>query len=161
MGHRAGGIKAKREGKGFEAFIEKVSKMQDILAIRIPDSCRRIGPRPRDLIQIKSPFDYILISRNGDVCLCDTKTVDSKSFNHSAINMNQVSYLLAAQTRGVKSGYLICFRPLDMIVFYPAQDLYKLPKNESLKPEHGIYCRTVTDSNLNAIFGLQDPTRIN
>lgn len=132
--NRQGGWLAKKIGASFENRIEALCSIQGISFIDIPDGCRRIGPNPRDLLQVKSPFDCIIGYEEMIFCL-DLKTCANKSFPASLISPHQLKALRDVHYHQW-AGYLIHFRSIDKIVFFDAFTLYECTK--SLKPDDGF-----------------------
>jgi penicillin-binding protein-related factor A (putative recombinase) len=130
-----GGIKAKQMGGGFEDLFQKVCKLQGIAITDIPDGCRRIGPGHRDIIPVKSPFDWI-ITYQGQTALLDTKTIESGNFACSLIKEHQVDEMYAHERSGGKGGYVIWIRNSGHVFFISATTLNELMRTR------GSFCET-------------------
>jgi penicillin-binding protein-related factor A (putative recombinase) len=121
LGRSRAGHKAKRIGEAFEALIARSAARDDITAIRIPDSCRRVRRGASiQLMQIRSPFDYVLL-RCGQAITMDAKTVDADTFSYSSICQHQIHSLSLCARDALQSGYLIWYRLSDRVVWHPAQ----------------------------------------
>jgi hypothetical protein len=117
MGRRQGGRQAQSNGASFESLFFDWCRSSRIAITRIPNSCRRIGPGPRDLIQIKSPFDFVLTYHRFSAVI-DTKSTISDTFPYSQINGDQVANLFHHEETGLGAGgYVIWLRKSDKILF--------------------------------------------
>lgn len=114
------GKRAKAIGALFENIFFKSCLRTGIGITRIPDSCKRI--RTDTLVQIKSPFDWIC-TYQGQSAFIDTKTIDHDAFSHSMISEHQVKALRMHENKGAIAGYVIWFRPADIVLFVPAKVL--------------------------------------
>jgi len=129
---RRSGILAKQNGSSFENMFKTRCTYLKVACTRIPDSCRRVGSGPRDLQQVKSPFDFI-ISFQGRAAIIDTKTTAEASFKRVLITEHQVEELVQHEKQGVSSGYVVHLRKVSRVVFISAATLIKATKNpESL-----------------------------
>lgn len=116
---RIGGLKAKRNGQAFEARFMASCQIYGVCATRIPDGCRRVGAR--QLIPVKSPFDFVL-SYLGRSAMIDTKSYVDR-MPHSDINPDQVRAMLGHEAQGALAGYVIYLRESDVMLFTPATAL--------------------------------------
>lgn len=133
---RLGGVLAKQNGSSFENMFKTRCAYLKVACTRIPDSCRRVGSGPRDLQQIKSPFDYI-ISYQGRAAIIDTKTTAAASFGKTLIAEHQVEELVQHERQGVSSGYVIHLRKVSRVVFISAATLINATKNpETMNLDH-------------------------
>jgi penicillin-binding protein-related factor A (putative recombinase) len=117
-----GGIRANQSGAAFEDIFSRICRMQGISVTRIPNGCRRVGPGPRDIVQIKSPFDWIL-TYMGRTAVIDTKTVNARAFNSGLIKNHQVKELYAHESAGAKGGYVIWLRESNKVFYLGAKVL--------------------------------------
>ena len=111
-----GGIKARQFGGGFEGIFEKICRLQGITITEIPDGCIQKGPSPRDVVRVKSPFDWVLTYK-GKTALVDTKTIDAHSFTNSQIKPHQAEPLAAHEIAGGKGGYVVWLRETGHVFF--------------------------------------------
>lgn len=131
----AGGLKAKLEGDSFENAFIRACQRYSIVWTRMPLGCKRIGRGPRDLIQIKTAFDFIL-SYQGQTALIDTKSIAGSRFKPSQITTHQLSELMAHEGAGTPSGYVIWMRALDEVLYVKAELLNRTIRDaQSLTPE--------------------------
>lgn len=102
---RIGGKRAKYAGANFESSFENLCGIQQVGCVRIPDSCRQIGPHK--LMRVRSPFDYV-IAYKGKTAVLDLKSVGEGNFTHSKITLHQLSALNELSV-GAISGYVVGF----------------------------------------------------
>lgn len=119
---RIAGQKAQSNGALFEKMFETHCHRVGVVATRMPDGCKQVGPK---IIRVKTPWDWI-VSLNGKTALIDTKTCLDAGFRHSSIQDHQVSEMLAHEMTGVLAGYVIWLRKSDMVIFLPATELCEL-----------------------------------
>lgn len=67
--------------------------------------------------------------------LCDTKTTGKDAFAHSDIDHDQVEELRKHEANGILAGYVIEFRALRVVYWFPALTLMAAKGRGSLKPE--------------------------
>jgi len=150
LANRLGGIKAKKEGKGFESAFQTRCLVKGVSIIRIPDG--RVQISQYQSYPCKTPFDYI-ISFNNKTVVLDCKSVAEKSFPHSKIKSHQLDALRALnEMGGLMTGYLIYFRPLNKIVFFEQMVLSKLYPGHSLLPEDGYNLGGIFEFNPRRLF---------
>lgn len=138
MGTRqVGGLKAKKIGDTFEQIFKVACKIKGVGVVRIPNGCTRVrsGASLR-LIPCRTPFDYV-IAKDGFAAALDCKTIDQSTFSKSNVVPEQVESL-AEIGQHIPSGYVIWFRPLDLVCFFPWQTLHSLSKGQGLKPADGV-----------------------
>jgi penicillin-binding protein-related factor A (putative recombinase) len=107
------------------------------------------------LIPVFTPFDYILFSQ-GYAITFDAKTVDANTFSYSQIEKHQVASLSRAAENALRSGYLIWFRPLDLVSFIPVSTLKTVKPRQSVTPEHGIIIGKGSGFNLQMLFEMKE-----
>lgn len=153
---RVAGRKAQNKGKGFETFLERACWAQGIVAIRIPDGCRKInggfGRLPK-LLPVKSPFDWILGFEGRVVCL-DTKNLGDKRLAYSALKQHQVQALWSLGKHCV-AGYLVFFNELGMLSFFNGATLKKLCSGDSLGIEDAQITQRIDSIDLRELFKLR------
>lgn len=146
-----GGKRAKISGDEFENFLQNHSS-KDLKVLRIPNGAKvRKGPKGLITTLVKSPFDFILWKGQNTVCL-DAKSINQHSFPHSLIDRDQVLNLLSLSPNCINSGYLIYFRPIMDIVFFPAEYLIGCRGRGSLKSTEGLSVGTRFTLNLEKLF---------
>lgn len=143
--------KSRREGAQWEQIIFRTALSQGVLPIVMPLGARRIGPFK--LVQIKTPFDLIMV-HNGLSVFVDAKSIDSDRISFSAITEHQVNTLSAIEEKGVTAGYLIYFRPENAICFVKASLLKALTPGESIHGKDMIYLGSLEDFTLGRLFSL-------
>lgn len=150
------GHRAKRAGEVFERAIEFRAAYQKLSIIKIPDGCKRVnGPRGLKLIPVFTPFDYILFS-DGYGITFDAKTVDQNTFAYSQIERHQVASLLRCAENALRSGYIIWFRPLDLVSFVTVKTLKSVNPRQSITPEHGIILGKGSGFDLKKLFEMRE-----
>lgn len=135
-------------GQQFESIVVKHAHMQGIHVIKMPLGAERRG---RILVQVKTPFDYILVS-NGIVVFLDCKSIDSDKFPFSLITDHQRIALSEAQRNGCQSGYLVWFREINEVAFFNAEKLINCQPGCSLKPTDGLLVGKMEDIALGTLF---------
>lgn len=132
-----GGLRAKREGDAFQQFFFNACRAAGIYAIQFPEGCKRVMRNGRHaLIQVKTPFDFILVGR-GTSAYVDTKSIAAETVTYSFLTPHQVQVLGDVEARGLKAGYVVHFKLTNMVYFFSAKLLLSLRSRESLKPEQG------------------------
>lgn len=115
----------------------------------MPLGCERRGQK---LIQIKTPFDWILV-HNGTVVFVDCKSLEKGStFPSSLIKAHQAFALEATQHHGCQSGYIVHFKEHNAVVFFDAEKLKATHFGHSLKADEGIYLGTFDKMALGTLF---------
>lgn len=118
---RAGGLKAKNNGRIFENIFEEGCRSVGLACTRFPDGCKRLGLKK--LMQIPTPWDYI-VTNDGVSAMLDTKSVAEAAFSHSNIKEHQVKEMLSHTLRGAVGGYVIWLRKPARVIFVPARVLW-------------------------------------
>jgi len=147
---RHGGWIAKRRGDQFQSFFESRCRMQGITCIRVPDGCKQIGPRPIDIIRVRTPFDYILGFENK-ICFVDLKSFDSDRITRSQVVDHQVMSLNDLN-RHARAGYVCFFRETKRFVFFSVEKLSLLSRGDSLKVEDGLDLGDLLKHDFRALF---------
>lgn len=137
------------EGLQFELLLEREARRQSVLTIKMPLGCRRVGPHK--LIQIKTPFDYILI-HDGVSSYVDAKSFNTDSVSFSQLTDHQIVTLKRIQESGAKAGYLVFHRPSNIIAFYKASLLCKLQSGMSCHYSEAEYLGKFEDFCLGNLF---------
>lgn len=117
-----------------------MAKADGCALIRIPDGCKQVGRYPTGLpklIRVKAPFDWILRSHDGGYAFIDTKSTDAARLGFAALHPFQIQQLEII-SRPAKAGYIVAFRKLNQVTFFPIQILSRLQPRESLGPADGI-----------------------
>jgi penicillin-binding protein-related factor A (putative recombinase) len=129
-----GGNRPRAEGKGFEGIFETVCQLQGLKVIKVPEAGRWIG---RGAFKpIPGMCDFIIID-NGRVAFVDTKSIDQEVFPASLISPNQLEHLTSVGDV-CPAGYVVCFRPIQRVVYFPWNVLLATPARTSLSPADGI-----------------------
>ena len=152
-----GGLKAKQFGSAFEELFTVACNRSGMSCVRIPDGCRQYYDKRSGrlaLTRVQSPFDF-LIARDGLAAVLDTKTVDAESFKFSDIVEHQLKSLLSVG-HSLNAGYLVWFRPLNLVVWYSCFRLAKVQPNTSLKPEDGLALGAVEEFDCGMILKWVD-----
>ena len=123
-------------GKAFESVFQWACRNSSCAVTRIPDGCKVVG-YSRKLVRVRSPFDWIVSGNRGGqpvTVLCDTKTTAGDSFAYSKIDQDQVAELRKHEANGILAGYVIEFRALRSVYWFPAISLMACQGRGSLKP---------------------------
>lgn len=151
MSNQRRGWLAKKDGEEWEKIIFKSAQMQGILPIIMPLGARRIGIHK--LVQIKTPFDMILIFEGRSVYI-DAKSLDSDRITYSQLTPHQVNTLAAIEEKGCTAGYLIFFRPENAVCFVRGLELQTIQQGESLHGKDMVYLGGLEDFSLGRLFSL-------
>lgn len=151
MNHSTKIRKARSDGAQWEKIIFKIALSQGVLPIVMPLGARRIGPFK--LVQIKTPFDLILI-HNGLSVFVDAKSIDSDRIAFSHLTEHQVNTLSAIEEKGATAGYLIYFRPENAVCFARASILKSLKPGDALHGKDMVYLGGIQDFSLGRLFSL-------
>lgn len=143
------GKKAKAEGAQFEELLRREAHRQSIHIIEMPLGCRRIGIYK--LIQIKTPFDFILILK-GVSSYIDCKSFNSERIGYSQLVPHQIEALMKITEAGCKAGYIVWFRSVNSVVLFEAKQLAKLGPNEGYHYSEGTYLGRMEDFALGNLF---------
>ena len=91
------------------------------------------------LQELKSNLDYILIARGGRVGFFDCKTFDQAHFVHSAIPDHQRDLAARYNEWGVIAGFVVWFRPINHVVFFPGWLLSERGPGSRFVPHDGFH----------------------
>lgn len=130
------GKQAKAHGKGFEKFIESAAGIAGFNVTRMPDGMVSRGLNKMQ--RIKTYYDFILLKPDDKIIFLDCKTTNNKTFSHSSLTQHQVIKLKEIHDLGYAAGYVIEYRPLNEIVWFPASTLKFLKPGQSLRPSDGL-----------------------
>lgn len=145
------GKKARLEGIQFEELLHREALRENILVVRMPLGCKRIGKNK--LIQIKTPFDFVLV-HNGQSVFIDCKSFDSDRITHSQLTTHQVIALTRIEEKGCTAGYAIWLRKASCVAFVKASKLADLQPNESIKAEDMTLLGTIENFGLGRLFTI-------
>ena len=136
--YSAEGRKKYREGMQFETLFDQACFRSGINSVPMPLGARRVG---KTLVQIKTPFDRILVRPEGEIIFVDCKSYGTGSaMAKSSLTDHQVSALHRLWEMGCASGYVVWFREIDRVVFFDAVKLMNCSDTgKSLKAEQGLY----------------------
>jgi penicillin-binding protein-related factor A (putative recombinase) len=134
MDKRSAGLRAKRTGDYFENLLMFFAGRAGFNFIKIPSGCKTVGGTK--LIRVKSPFDFILSSKELTI-FCDAKTTEANSFSFSQIDQDQVRNLALVKNDFSLSGYIIAFG--DEVEFFSVEQLKDVKPGKGLKRGSGIY----------------------
>lgn len=148
------GKQAFDNGKAFEHILEDAANRKFMGCTRVPNSCRRVSAKK--LIQIKSPFDFLL-SYRGKTALVDAKSTGSDTFNNSAICQHQLDEFQKHHINSVLTGYVVYLRNDDLVYFIPYSLLSEATRGlrGSIRPDYPgcIYLGNQLTMDLRLIFG--------
>jgi len=154
---RISGARAKSYGDGWEKSIETLLRLRGWCVLRIPNGSRVYRDRRTGKLNtawVKSPFDYIA-TKNKRIVFFDAKTFDRIRIQHSDLVEHQINNLYALSQEGHYAGYLVYFRPIEAIVFYPVSQLKGLKNGHSFHFSEGKYIGGLHTCDLNNIFKTQ------
>lgn len=148
-----GGKKAKKEGKGFETFMDIEAVRQGFVVVQIPDGCRQIGKDK--LIRTKTPFDRVYVKSSKSI-FCDLKSYDrvSISFSLASLFIDEIKLLNRIEKEGECAGFIIYFRPLNSVYFARASQLMALEGRSSLNAQDCLFLGDLHSINLQKIISL-------
>lgn len=120
------GRKAQRHGQMFENLFRSNLFRARMAFDRMPDGCRVVGKGR--MIRVRTPYDWI-VTHEGRSAFLDTKSFDSDRLMPSNIEAHQLKALTAQANAGALAGYVIWFRPSDVVAFASATDLSRIVIN--------------------------------
>ena len=149
--YSVGNRKANAEGRQFEELLDRACFRHGINSVVFPMGGRYVGKK---FIPIRTPFDRILIRPRGQVAFVDAKSVGSgHNFSRSMLTDHQVQALYRYWESGCLSGYVVCFREFNRVVFFDAAKLYRVfTGGASLTMTEGIQIGTFEDFDPSRIF---------
>ena len=121
----------------------------------MPLGAKRAGKR---LIQIKTPFDFILLKQGdpeGTSIFIDCKSFNKNMISYSELTEHQVCSLSTIQRYGFSAGYLIWFRQENAVCFAKASDLRRIEPGKSMHGREMIYLGSIQEFYLGRLFTLQ------
>lgn len=130
-----GGFRPQAEGKAFEATFESIAQLSGLRVISVPEAGRWIGPGA--FKPIPGMCDFILINQEGKAAFVDTKSVDDIVFKYSLVDANQLKQLKSVGDL-CPAGYVVCFRPIGRVIFFPWHMLERIQPRESIIHELGF-----------------------
>jgi hypothetical protein len=149
--YAVGNRKANREGKQFEELLDRACFRHGINSVVFPLGGERRG---KYFVQVKTPFDRILIRPEGEIAFVDAKSVGSgQTYNRSMLTEHQVQALYRYWEDGALSGYIVWFRQYDKIVFFNAELLWRVfTGGKSLYLSEGLQLGTLLTFDPSIIF---------
>ena len=130
------GLKAKRNGDGFENLIINKFKSCGVAIKKIHTGTQFIGAGKT--IPKKNLFDFISAYK-GKTVFFDAKVRGDKTFPYSKVNQNQLDDLLLFEAQGINCGYVVGFEGGKRIVFFSASQLKKLTHGKSYSEIDGVF----------------------
>lgn len=128
------GLKAKRQGCGFEKQFELLVLQAGAFPLNFPQGMRIVKNKfgQNVPLMLQTPCDYVLL-QNGKTMLVDCKHVEKgKTFSYSRITQHQLNAFANAKRFGVPGGYVIKFAEYNEIKYFTFEQLDKLKPRESL-----------------------------
>ena len=144
-------LSVKKIGDQFEGVFEFRCRSQGVLFLRVPNGCRQVGPKPNQLIRVRSPFDCV-IDFQGKIALLDLKTYSKNRISHGDLVPHQIQNLLDFETCGHIAGYIVFFREADKIVFYSASLLNMLRPGQGFSIDAGLLLGSREDIDVRKLF---------
>lgn len=148
MGTRLGALKARQYGAGFEDIFKKHCQMQGVAVRKKNMQCRYVGNRFQVL---KGELDFEVL-KDGQTAHVDTKTIDAEIFTSSMIKREQAVLANWYHENGVKSGYVIWFRPVNVVAFFSGDTLINSKQRKFLHWSHGEYMGRYEDICVGNLF---------
>lgn len=132
------GQKSKSTGDQFENILRNSAQMRGWKVTKHPSGCKRVwtpgGVLTKD---VPTEFDFTF-ARNGVAIFADAKMVSRNFFSFAMIKQHQVLALREYEKQGFRSGYVVCFKDLNQVVFFSATQLMNLKPRQSLETMDGI-----------------------
>lgn len=146
-------MKAVSIGAEWETHLKTIARFQNIVPISLD---RPAQWSPQGYRKQKAQFDFIFLGPNAKVICFDAKTTGLKRFPCDKINPDQLKHLMDAG-QNCPSGYLVWFRPVDKIVWFSWQELFRIitGPDRSLVPERGLFLGPFQTFKFQPIFDLR------
>lgn len=143
------GKRSKHEGDLFEMQLKMQSKAHGWKVIQIPMGAKMLNAHK--LIRVQTPFDFVFVKR-GKALFADAKSFQKPTISFSDLTHHQIENLFHVEQHGFKAGYIVNFRKLDQIRFYPASMLLELKQRSSYGHEDGFLMGSVQNISLDCLF---------
>lgn len=127
----------RENGKIFEEIFVKQAQFSGLLAIKNHQAAKytyngRLQPVEGDL-------DFKLIDLEGTVGYFDCKSFTGDSFSFSDLKSHQIDRATLLNDWGVPAGFIVCFRDIRRVVFYPGYLISAKGPGNSFKATDGIF----------------------
>lgn len=106
------------------------------------------------LQELKSNLDYTLIARGGKLAFVDCKTYDTPFLYLSKLDPHQRDLAARYNEWGIPAGFVVWFRPINRVVFFPGWLLEEKKDLTRLSPLDGIEIGVWERFNPSAIFQM-------
>jgi hypothetical protein len=147
------GNKNRIEGNFFEHVFVSQARSNGFLVIKMPLGCRRIkAGAGMKLIQVKTPFDYILV-KDGKSLFVDCKSFDNDHMVYSYLTEHQIETLSAIEEKKACAGYVVHLRLTKEVYFFNGTILSKLERHKSLAKEEGLLLGTFESFDVGKLLG--------
>jgi len=110
-------VSGKDAGTTFEKLFERQCQLAGLWAE--PNHTRAKRGWKGKLQELKSNLDYTVIARDGRIGFFDCKTFDEPHFTFSRIPEHQRDLAQRYNEWGVPAGFVVWFRPINQVCFYP------------------------------------------
>lgn len=124
------------------------AQLQGLRIKKVPEAGRWVGPMFRP---INGWTDFMLITQDGKVAFFDAKSSGGDRFPYAQIERNQLDFLRSIGDL-VPAGYLVYFRPKNLVVFYNWETLASVVPKSSLEPGDGLIIGSLSSFRLENIF---------
>lgn len=138
-------------GNEFEMILRRRCLMTGVAITRIHDGCSTTG---NNFIMRRQQICDFIVSWSGMSGLLDAKSCGDLRFNFSAITKHQVDEMLQHERAGIKAGYIILFRKIQKVIFFPASTLAGMQSRTSLGVDGGLLLGSTIDFDVRKIFGV-------
>lgn len=145
-------------GQQFEDLFKKQAQMQGFFVEKnyLPGQMTPFG-----FSMVKKEtfceLDWKLVHRNhGRIGFFETKSYDKTFFTFSELDAAQVARSVLWNEMNVPSGFVVWFRPINMIFFYPGRQILKGGPGNRFRADEGIYLGGYADFALGNLFLYPD-----
>lgn len=107
----------KAAGTTFEKVFERHCQLAGLWPYQNHITAKRVWKGR--LQEQKSNLDFTLMGRGARIGFFDCKTFDEAHFTHSKINSDQLALSRRYNEMGFESGFVIWFRPVNWVSFFP------------------------------------------
>lgn len=140
----------KAQGEHFEAMFMARAGVDGLKALKNPLSFKYL---PGGRIQpIRADLDFRVLRRDGRVAYVDTKCFDADFFTFSQLETHQIQRALQYDAFNVPAGFVVYFKPLGNVHYYPAQTIFARGPRSRFVPSHGYLLGAAYAFTLNGIF---------
>lgn len=148
--------KNRDEGNSFEKLFLLQSRRNGLLAEKNNLTARYI-PTGRVLVE-KSELDFKLINQSGRIGYFDCKSFAKSHFTYSDLDPDQVNRAAKYNFWRVPSGFVVWFRPIDIIAFFTGSQIEQKGPRNRFEPHDGQILGKFHEFDLRLLLGQKNNT---